>query len=126
MATWPLISLYGQQMDSDAWLLVQHADRNLEFQKYVLATLEKLLLSKDTSTRNYAYLFDRVAVAEKRPQQYGTQGHCSKNQAWEPFEIEDIANLDSRRASMGLEPQSKYQAKAPSCNVIEPKLARRE
>ncbi|HVJ03729.1 MAG TPA: DUF6624 domain-containing protein [Sphingomonas sp.] len=108
---WFTVSKYGAEADSAAWLLVQHADDDLAFQTRVLAILEALVGSKDTDPRNYAYLYDRVAVNGKRPQRYGTQGRCTVSGSWEPREIEDPARLDERRGAVGLEPEAEYRAR---------------
>lgn len=111
--SWIKISVFGAQADSDAWLIVQHADHDPEFQASVLSRLEALYPQGETSARNYAYLFDRVAVSfhdttKRRPQRYGTQGTCVGPGKWEPFEIEDPAHVDVRRATVGLPPLAEY------------------
>jgi len=114
---WPKISVYGPKADSDAWLLVQHADHDVEFQKSVLVVLEKLLPTKDTRPQNYAYLYDRVAVAEKRPQRYGTQGRCTGPAKWEPDPTENPDDLDRRRADVGLGSEADYAKMFTSCTA---------
>jgi len=113
--SWFTISQFGKKCDSNAWLLVQHADQDPEFQKEILAKLEKLYPTGETRPQNYAYLFDRVALSssdpsKRQPQRYGTQGHCVAPGKWEPFPIEDEANVDTRRAEVGLPPLVEYMA----------------
>jgi hypothetical protein len=115
MYSWFTISEWGKAADNNAWLLVQHADQDRNFQKAVLAKLEKLYPSGETRPDHYAYLFDRVATSWNDPsqrqlQRYGTQGHCVESGKWEPFPIEDEANLDARRAEVGLPPLAEYVA----------------
>ena len=57
----------------------------------------------DTDAKRIGYLWDRVALAEGRPQRYGTQGRCADG-VWTPQDIEDPENVDKRRASLGMEP----------------------
>jgi hypothetical protein len=95
---WFTISKYGAKADDDAWLLVQHADKAPDFQKQVLARLEKHVEAHESRRNNYAYLFDRVAIADGRPQRYGTQGRCTGPGRWQPKPIEDAAKVDERRA----------------------------
>ncbi len=114
---WFRISVYGPSADKNAWLLVQHADHDVAFQKQVLSLLEPLVPLKETSPGNYAYLYDRVAVAEKRPQRYGTQGRCVGDKKWKAFEAEDPDQLDARRASVGLMPQAEYEAIFTFCTL---------
>jgi len=107
---WFTISKFGKQADKDAWLLVQHADMDLPFQKQVLAVLEKLYMIGETDKSDYGYLFDRVAaIGEHRPQRYGTQGHCVGPSKWEPHPIEDESNLEARRKSLDMMTMAEYQ-----------------
>ncbi len=108
---WFTISQFGAVADQNAWLIVQHADKDVKFQKDVLAILTGLYPKHETSRRNFAYLYDRVATNEKRPQSYGTQGRCVAPEIWEPNEIEEREQVDSRRADMELEPLAEYIAR---------------
>ena len=93
----------GKDAAYNAWLIVQHADRNPEFQRTILPLIEAALGTPGTSNQNYAYLHDRIAIAEGRPQLYGTQGRCVDLGIWEPYEIIDEAQVDIRRADMDLD-----------------------
>lgn len=111
---WFKISEFGKDADQQAWILVQHADRDPDFQAKILKTLEPLAKQGETRPANYAYLYDRVAASfsspeKRRAQRYGTQGICKAPNDWQPLEIEDPANLDKRRAEMGLPPFSEYK-----------------
>lgn len=108
---WFTISAFGPKADRNAWLLVQHADHDVPFQREVLTLLDGLVASRETDVRNYAYLYDRVAVAEGREQRYGTQGRCVAPGRWEPHPIEDPTNVDARRAAAELEPLADYVAR---------------
>jgi hypothetical protein len=115
---------WGEKADSDAWLLAQHSDKDVPFQKRVLGMLEPLLASGDTSRQHYAYLFDRVAVNEGRPQRYGTQGFCTGPGTWSPRRIEDHLTVDSRRRDMGLSTLADYISTFRSiCREDETQLA---
>jgi hypothetical protein len=88
-----------------AFILVLHADADPAFQKEVMTLMSELMKRGDArSKHHYAYLYDRLAVAEKRRQLYGTQFNGD-----EPFPIEDEANLDARRAEMGLSTMAEYR-----------------
>lgn len=102
---WPGKQLVGDDGANAAWLLVQHADADVAFQKECLALLEKAVAAGDVEPRNHAYLYDRVAVAEKRPQRYGTQFGGDG----EPQPIEDAANVDARRKAVGLGTMAEYR-----------------
>ena len=105
---WVTISEFGAQTDHGAWLLVQHADHDLEFQKDILLRLEQLYKKQETDAKNFAYLYDRIAMAENRPQRYGTQG-LIKDGKWVLCETEDLAQLDERRLSVGLSSYKDYK-----------------
>jgi LPS O-antigen subunit length determinant protein (WzzB/FepE family) len=49
-----------------AWLLVQHMDDDISFQKWFLDRLEK-------GTTEWKYLSDRISIAQGMPQKFGTQ-----------------------------------------------------
>ncbi len=103
---WFRIAEYGAAADDAAWLLVQHADLEIEFQQQVLATLETLWREGETNPRNFAYLHDRVAMKTGALSRYGTQGDCNRETGlWAPFEMEDgLDAVNARRAEVGLDP----------------------
>ena len=116
---WFPISIWGERTSFDAWLLAQHMDVHPDFQNRILVTMAVLLETDDVSKRNYAYLYDRVARGQDRPQLYGTQGGCTGPGEWTPNPIEDEENIETRRADMGLEPLTEYQAQISRLCVDE-------
>jgi hypothetical protein len=108
--TWFDDEIDGEGAENFGWLIVQHADRDPAFQRDVLNRLEPLLAQGRVRTQDYALLWDRVAVADKRLQRYGTQVTCEKGKgAWTPLNgIEDPDHLDDRRKQMGLRPWKEY------------------
>jgi hypothetical protein len=104
---WPGKSLVGAEGAGNAFLLVQHADLDVAFQKQCLPLLEKAVKQAEASGKNLAYLTDRLLVADKKRQLYGTQ-FTWKDGEWVPFPIEDEANVDKRRKEMGLESMAEY------------------
>ncbi len=108
---WFKISEFGEQADKDAWLLVQHADLDLKFQKQILIILTELYPISETNKSNYAYLYDRVkSIGEGKPQRYGTQGRCVGPGKWEPHEIENPSEVDKRRFEMGMVSMKEYKS----------------
>jgi hypothetical protein len=107
---WFLISVHGESASGDAWLLTQHADRDRPFQSHVLALLEPLVATGETSPSNYAYLYDRVAVGSDRPQRYGTQGRCTAKNIWAPNDLEDPDRVEALRAEVDIGSLAEYQA----------------
>lgn len=105
---WPGRSLVGEDGAHAAWLLVQHADRDREFQKRCLKLLEKAVKAGEASGVDLAYLTDRVLVAENKKQLYGTQFRVTDGKL-EPSPIEDEANVDRRRKEVGLPSLAEYR-----------------
>jgi hypothetical protein len=103
---WPTESLVGADGANAAWLLVQHADLAPDFQRRCLDLMTRLP-AREVSRKNVAYLTDRVLVAEGKPQRYGTQFHVVDGQP-RPRPLEDPANVDRRRAAVGLAPLAEY------------------
>jgi len=105
---WPSISKVGKESSSFAWLLAQHADQDLEFQKKCLE-LMKLKPEHEVDKANIAYLEDRIAVNDRKPQIYGTQFFKDSDGQRQPYPIFDKKNIEQRRKDMGLETFEKYQ-----------------
>ena len=107
---WPGRSLVGEQGAEHAWLLVQHADRQLDFQRRALVLLNAAVGAGDAPRRHLAYLTDRVRMNEGREQVYGTQMASVDDHVVVPWPVEDPDRLEERRAEMGLEPFADYVA----------------
>lgn len=103
---WPGKSLVGSDGGHAAWLLVQHSDSDLAFQKRCLE-LMKAACKGDVEPQDIAYLTDRVLVAEKKKQLYGTQLR-RQGGTLKPEPIDEEANVDTRRAEVGLPPLAEY------------------
>ena len=106
--SWITISEFGARADADAWLVVQHADHDVKFQRQVLDVLTGLVSTGDTRPVNYAYLYDRVAVGEEKKQMFGTQGKCDEAGKWVAIDLADPDNVDARRVPYGMEPLAVY------------------
>ncbi len=105
---WPGRRTWGKEADFAAFLIVQHSD-NEAFQERVLAMLDRLRTTGDTSPTYWAYLDDRLnAVRKQRPQHFGSQGGCVGTGVWRPLPIEDEAGVEKRRQALGMEPLADY------------------
>lgn len=102
---WPRISVVGRKAADAAALLALHADRDPQFQRRALELMQPLVEMKEVNPEQFAYLWDRTHA----PQRFGTQGGCHGT-AWVPDEVEDPAQVESRRAAMGMRPLSDYVA----------------
>jgi hypothetical protein len=72
------------------------------------------------SQQDFAYLTDRVLLAEGKQQLYGTQFTLEKGKC-KPRPLEDEANVDKRRAAVGLPPLAVYLKQAEAFYTGSPK-----
>jgi hypothetical protein len=88
--------------------VLQHADYT--YQKKYLPLLRKAAADKELRADRLAILEDRVLVNEGKKQLYGSQLRTNARGEWEFCPIEDEANVDKRRKSvgLGLGPLSEY------------------
>jgi hypothetical protein len=105
---WPGVSLVGEAGAEAAWLIAQHADRQLDFQREVLPLLTAAAANGEANARHVAYLTDRICMAEGRPQVYGTQVGDMRDGRPIPWPIQDIDSVDARRLAASLEPLDDY------------------
>ncbi|WP_207432972.1 DUF6624 domain-containing protein [Sabulibacter ruber] len=104
---WPGKSLVGQQASQAAFLVIQHSDREL-MEKY-LPLLREAAAKGEASKSSLALMEDRVRMNRGLPQLYGSQMQMNPTtKKYELYKVEDEANLDKRRAEMGLGPISEY------------------
>ena len=73
---WPTYDLVGEDGEDAAWAIAQHSDLDPAFQARALELLRAAVEAGQGSPGNLAYLEDRIAVGEGRPQRYGTQVGC--------------------------------------------------
>lgn len=110
---WPTAPMVGWEAADAAWLIAQHADDGLNFQKQALALMEKEASKRGLPIdANIAYLVDRIAVAEHRPQLYGTQFAMPAPD--KPCDIDFLPldnrkRVDKRRRAIGLTPLDVYR-----------------
>lgn len=121
---WPLTTRDGKDAAHEAWLLAQHADNDTDFQNQVLRLMEPLVTKHEASGKDYAYLFDRVALAQGRPQRYATQFTQGKGGCLVARRTEDPAGIGARRAAAGIPPIEEYAKvltenyHVPACNDL--------
>lgn len=104
---WLGYSLVGADGATAAFLLVQHT-ADAEFRKSSLELLQKAFKAGEASGQQMAMLTDRVLVSEGKSQHYGTQIKPTQDGKMEVSPIEDEANVDKRRAEVGLGPLAEY------------------
>jgi hypothetical protein len=96
--------------DGVNWMntLVLHAIHDPTFQTEYLAMVKRAVESKQLPGVEFAYLTDKILLNAGKPQVYGTQPLRDDKGNIEPYPIEDIANVDKRRAELGMEPLEEY------------------
>ncbi len=104
---WPTRSQVGLDGTRAAWLLVQHADLDVVFQRKCLGLMEAYKSSDQINQADLAYLTDRVLVNEGKPQFYGTQFHVVDGER-RPRPIRGAEALDQRRKAMGMSTMKEY------------------
>ena len=128
---WPGASLVGADGAHAAWLLAQHADADPAFQRRCLDLMAVAVEAGEATMREFAYLTDRVLLAEGRPQVYGTQV-ARRGGAWQARNLRDPEGVDLRRETAGLGPLAEYlegfgdhrvptaRLKCPGCGAWAP------
>jgi hypothetical protein len=112
---WPGNDLVGQDGTSAAILIFMNAE--LALKKEMWPTVEDAYHAGKTSGPDYAVLLDDILVTEGKLQVYGTHD----KERGRVYPIEDEANVNKRRAEVGLPPLAKYpktreRNKAPQKN----------
>ncbi|WP_432277515.1 DUF6624 domain-containing protein [Kitasatospora brasiliensis] len=108
---WPTERLVGPEAARAAWLVAQHADRQLDVQRRAAALMAEAVARGEASARDLAFLQDRLAVNEGREQRYGTQIGAVTDGRPVPWPCQDPERLDERRAEVGIEPFDEYTAR---------------
>ena len=99
---YPTIEKVGKEANEATWLVIQHSIGQPNFMKKCKKLLEKAVSENKANRRNLAYLTDRIAVFEDKPQHYGTQFDWDKNGELSPNPFDDLTKVNQRRKSIGL------------------------
>jgi hypothetical protein len=99
---WPGRDLVGEEGSRAAWLVLQHAIAHPALQRRGLVLLQDAVARGEVPAVEAAMLEDRIRVFEGRPQRYGTQFDWDEHGQLSPLPVEDEANVDDRRRSVGL------------------------
>jgi hypothetical protein len=103
---WPTPALVGRDGVFAAWLVLQHSP-DYAWQERLLPTLERAAAAGDVARSDLALLTDRVLRHAGKPQRYGSQfSMVGDRLVADP--IEDEANVDARRAAIGLPSMAEY------------------
>jgi hypothetical protein len=123
---WPDETQVGSDGAYAAWMIVQHGIGDPNLQRAVLHLLEQEAASGRIPAWHAAYLGDRIAMYERRPQRFGTQWlDDPRDGRTRPWSIQEPDKVDSLRATVGLGPLSKIPEAGPDLPLREQE-ARRE
>ena len=101
---YPSIEEVGLEGAIAMWVLVQHADHDVEFQELCLEQLQKHAENGQARMQDVAYLTDRVRRNKGEPQVFGTQFWLNqKTGNFEPQPIEDPEKVDKLRKQYRME-----------------------
>jgi hypothetical protein len=111
---WPAEEIAGQDGAEAAWFIAQHAVGEPHFQRRVLALLRACVAEKRVPAWHAAYLEDRIALHEGRPQRYGTQWVQDPTDGRDrPWSLADAANVNDLRHEVGLSPMQPIPEMGP-------------
>src|SRR5690606_27955393 len=99
---YPTVDKVGKEASAAAWLVIQHAIAQPDYMKNCVKLLEIAVRENEANTKNLAYLTDRVAVFEGKPQLYGTQFDWDEDGKLSPNPFDDLAKVNERRKAIGL------------------------
>ena len=101
---WPCVDEVGEDGAEAAWLVVHHAICDPAIQRRMLPLLEDAAAQGRIPAWQPAVLLDGIRFHEGRPQVYGSAFDWDRNGRFSPWRIENRAEVDTRRASVGLPP----------------------
>jgi len=101
---WPDTELAGADGTLSAWFIVQHAISEPDFQRHALRLVQEKVRQGKVPAAQEAYLFDRIAMYEGRPQRYGTQSLLCADGQYRRWKTEDSEHLNERRIAIGMPP----------------------
>lgn len=98
---YPTADRVGEEASAAAWLIVQHAIDHPDFMRRCARLLRAAVAAGRTKPQPLAYLTDRIAVFEGRPQRYGTQFDWDANGQLSPQPYDDLDAVNRRRRELG-------------------------
>lgn len=99
---YPTVDKVGKEASEATWLIIQHSIGQPEFMKKCAELLEIAVRENKAGPINLAYLTDRIAVFEGKPQLYGTQFDWDEIGELSPNPIDNLTKVNKRRKSIGL------------------------
>jgi len=117
---WPDEAIAGKDGAEAAWLIVQHAIGEPEFQREMLLLLRACADEKRGPLWQVAYLEDRIAMYEGRPPRYGTQWMDDPQDGRiRPWSLAEPDRVNELRTMMGLGPLHPIPEPSPELAMEE-------
>jgi len=110
---WPTREMVGLKAVQGAYIAVQHAEHDPEFQSNCLALIQQQVDQGQLPGAFLALMTDRVALSRGDPQIYGTQMTMAPDelgvmQAVPSAAIWQSQQLDQRRSALGMPPHARF------------------
>jgi hypothetical protein len=122
---WPDEENAGADGAEAAWFIVQHAIGDPPFQRQCLKLLRASAEQKRVPNWHAAYLEDRIAMHEGRPQLYGTQWLDDPvDGRIRPWKLADPEHVNELRAEVGLKPLHSIPDRGPDLSTAEQQAIR--
>jgi hypothetical protein len=100
---WPAEDIAGNDGAEAAWMMAQHAIGEPDFQRRALRLLRQCAEEGRVPAWHAAYLEDRIAMYEGRPQRHGTQWvDDPRDGRMRPWTLADPEAVNELRAGVGL------------------------
>jgi hypothetical protein len=97
-------SLAGEDGAEAAWMLALHTMPDPEVLRQCLMLIRAAAAAGEAEPWQVAHLVDRVSLAERNAQVYGTTICRQENGGFGPPLLEDPERVDERRRAVGLPP----------------------
>lgn len=102
---WPGEDIAGEDGAKAAWFIAQHAIGEPEFQRQAFRLAQAAAEEGRIPRWHCAYLEDRIATQEGRPQRFGTQWiDDPRDGRARPWTLAEPERVNELRASVGLQP----------------------
>jgi hypothetical protein len=99
---YPTIDKVGKAACEATWFIIQHSIGKPDFMKKCRKLLENVIVENKANPKNLAYLTDRIAIFEGKPQHYGTQFDWDENGELSPNTFDNLIKVNQRRKAIGL------------------------
>ncbi len=99
---YPTKEKVGKEASDAAWLIIQHAISQPSFMKRCALLLKEEVNLGKADPIHLAYLTDRIAVFEGKPQLYGSQFDWDEYGQMSPNVYDHIFKVNERRRAIGL------------------------